>query len=70
VKKKENILLIIGILLLAFVLYMGGSFESGLVKTEGNPQATIDEKEIETSPKSICKIDGLECLYVGCNDYY
>lgn len=68
-KKKENILLIVGLLILAFVIYLGSTYDKNSVEVTTGQQ-NAENQESDKSTKSICKLDGLECLYVGCNDYY
>jgi len=68
-KKKENIILIVGLLVLAFVIYLGSTYDRNNVEVTAGQQNT-ENTEIKSPTKSVCKLDGLECLYVGCNDYY
>ena len=65
-KKKENVIMLIGLLVLALIFYLG------VTDRQKEAELLIQQQKTEdlTPSKDVCRVDGLECLYVGCNGFF
>jgi len=63
--RKDNIALIIGLILLVSVVTYGAHYSNVEDKTKNIPVAEDQEASSE-----ICSAEGIECLFVGCNGFF
>lgn len=62
-KVTENVLVIIGIAMLALILTLGGDSRG---QAETKPAKNAQQEQVD----QVCQVDGLECLFVGCNGFF
>jgi len=63
--RKDNIALILGLILLVSVVAYGELNSNTKDESQNAPVAEEQEAEPE-----ICSAEGMECLFVGCNGFF